>query len=121
MSIKENVDTTTPTGKLVFTIFAAIAEFERSLIIERVRAGQEAARRRGRVPGRPKRAVDIDQATALLASGMGVKTAARRMGISPRTLGRALDRAGRKPGTQAGREVAETLCTTAQADEGGEK
>ena len=53
-SVHENIDTTTPTGKLTFHIFAAIAEFERSLIIERTQAGLAAARARGRKGGRPK-------------------------------------------------------------------
>jgi DNA invertase Pin-like site-specific DNA recombinase len=53
-SLQENIDTTTPTGKLVFHVFASIAEFERNLIQERTRAGLEAARTRGRVGGRKK-------------------------------------------------------------------
>src|SRR5436305_7815584 len=53
-SLKETIDTTTSTGKLVFHIFAALAEFERDIIHERTRAGLEAARARGRVGGRPK-------------------------------------------------------------------
>ena len=53
-SLQENIDTTTPTGKLIFHVFASIAEFERNLIQERTRAGLEAARARGRVGGRKK-------------------------------------------------------------------
>lgn len=53
-SLKETIDTTTSTGKLVFHIFAALAEFERDIIHERTRAGLEAARARGRRGGRPK-------------------------------------------------------------------
>jgi DNA invertase Pin-like site-specific DNA recombinase len=53
-SLKETIDTTTSTGKLVFHIFAALAEFERDIIHERTRAGLEAARARGRLGGRPK-------------------------------------------------------------------
>jgi DNA invertase Pin-like site-specific DNA recombinase len=53
-SLTENIDTTTPGGKLVFHIFGALAEFERDLIQERTRAGLEAARARGRIGGRPK-------------------------------------------------------------------
>src|SRR3989440_2503527 len=53
-SLKETIDTTTSTGKLVFHIFAALAEFERDIIHERTRAGLEAARARGRQGGRPK-------------------------------------------------------------------
>lgn len=59
-SITEGIDTTTPAGKLVFHIFASLAEFERALIIERTKAGLESARARGRVGG--NRAVDIPDA-----------------------------------------------------------
>ena len=53
-SLQENIDTSTTTGKLVFHIFASMAEFERNLIQERTNAGLAAARARGRVGGRPK-------------------------------------------------------------------
>src|SRR2546423_8859004 len=53
-SLKETIDTTTSTGKLIFHIFAALAEFERDIIHERTRAGLVAARSRGRIGGRPK-------------------------------------------------------------------
>lgn len=53
-SLKENIDTSTPTGKLMFHIMAALAEFERDIISERTLAGLEAARARGRKGGRPK-------------------------------------------------------------------
>ena len=53
-SLRESLDTTTPGGKLVFHVFASIAEFERDVIRERTLAGLEAARARGRNGGRPK-------------------------------------------------------------------
>jgi DNA invertase Pin-like site-specific DNA recombinase len=53
-SITENINTATATGKLVFHLFGALAEFERNLITERTMAGLEAARARGRTGGRPK-------------------------------------------------------------------
>ncbi len=53
-SLKENIDTTTPTGKFMFHIIGAMAEFERDVILERTQAGLEAARARGRRGGRPK-------------------------------------------------------------------
>ena len=54
LSLQDNIDTTTPTGKLTFHIFAALAEFERDIISERTKAGLAAARARGRQGGRPK-------------------------------------------------------------------
>lgn len=53
-SLNDNIDTTTPTGKLTFHLFAALAEFERDIISSRTKAGLEAARARGRKGGRPK-------------------------------------------------------------------
>ena len=53
-SLTENINTTTPSGKLTFHIFAALAEFERDILRQRVNAGLKAARRRGRLGGRPK-------------------------------------------------------------------
>jgi DNA invertase Pin-like site-specific DNA recombinase len=68
-SLKETIDTTTSTGKLVFHIFAALAEFERDIIHERTRAGLEAARARGRSGGRPK-IQDIDPKRIALAKSL---------------------------------------------------
>ena len=53
-SLHENIDTSTSTGKLIFHVFGALAEFERNLIVERTQAGLSSARARGRVGGRPK-------------------------------------------------------------------
>ena len=58
VSLKENVDTSTPSGKLLFTLMSAIAQFERDTIAERTREGLRSARARGRMGGRPK--VDPD-------------------------------------------------------------
>jgi DNA invertase Pin-like site-specific DNA recombinase len=64
MSLSEQIDTTTPSGKLIFHVFGALAEFERDLIRERTQAGLRAARARGRVGGRPK-ALDPKKAALL--------------------------------------------------------
>jgi len=65
-SLQENIDTTTSGGKLIFHIFASLAEFERDLIRERTNAGLAAARARGRKGGRPK-GVDQKKQKAALA------------------------------------------------------
>jgi DNA invertase Pin-like site-specific DNA recombinase len=76
-------------GRLVFHMFGALAEFERSLIRERTRAGLAAARRAGRTGGRPPKLTDddIEAAKAMLANpDIGVTQIAHRLGVSPATL-----------------------------------
>src|SRR5271169_3505909 len=88
-SLTEALDTTTAQGRLVFHMFGALAEFERSLIRERTRAGLAAARRAGRTGGRPPKLTedDLDVARALLANpDIGVTQIAHRLGVSPATL-----------------------------------
>jgi DNA invertase Pin-like site-specific DNA recombinase len=78
-SLIENIDSTTPSGKLTFQMFAALAEFERDILRQRVNAGLKAARRRGRVGGRAKALdeADLKKAPTLLRSGT-------RRGLEPR-------------------------------------
>ena len=88
-SLTEALDTTTAQGRLVFHMFGALAEFERSLIRERTQAGLAAARRAGRTGGRPPKLTDddIEAAKALLANpDIGVTQIAHRLGVSPATL-----------------------------------
>lgn len=86
-SLTDAIDTTTPQGKLVFGIFASLAEFERSLIRERVNAGLASARKRGRIGGRPRVDADaVTQAQALIRGGMSTSKAAKLAGISRSTL-----------------------------------
>lgn len=66
-SLQENIDTTTSGGKLIFHLFASLAEFERDLIRERTQAGLSSARARGRLGGRPKGAADENKQKAALA------------------------------------------------------
>lgn len=93
-SLTEQIDTTTPGGKLVFHVFGALAEFERDLIRERTQAGLAAARARGRVGGRPKKLADTKQlelARTLYQSGQtDIKTICQTLGISRATLYRVL-------------------------------
>lgn len=92
-SITEKIDTTTSGGKLIFHIFGALAEFERSLIKERTLAGLKAAREMGRVGGRPPslKAHDLIVAKALLRDPeITVEEVARRMKVDPSTLYRHL-------------------------------
>jgi DNA invertase Pin-like site-specific DNA recombinase len=88
-SLMESIDTTTSGGKLVFHIFGALAEFERSIIRERTKAGLAAAKARGKVGGRPPAltAEDVEVAKALLADpSITSKKVAERLGVSVSTL-----------------------------------
>ena len=92
-SLTEALDTTTPGGKLVFHIFGALAEFERSIIRERTKAGLDAARSRGRLGGRPPAlsTEDLAAARAMLKDDqLTVASVARTLGVSPATLYRHL-------------------------------
>jgi DNA invertase Pin-like site-specific DNA recombinase len=86
VSLCEQVDTTTPTGKLVFTILGAVSEGERNLIAERVRAGLRNARAKGKTLGRPRKNVDAAQIRALRASGHSWRSIARAMKLSVGTV-----------------------------------
>ncbi len=86
-SLTEKIETCSPQGKLVFGIFASLAEFERSLIRERVNAGLQAARLRGRKGGRPRVGEDkLAHAEALLKAGYSTARAAKAAGIGRATL-----------------------------------
>ncbi|MDX1968845.1 MAG: recombinase family protein [Planctomycetaceae bacterium] len=88
-----NIDTTTPSGKMVFGIFSALAEFERSLIVERTRAGLAAARARGRTGGRPYKMTTAKLRLAMAAMGLPetqVNALCTELGITRQTLYRHL-------------------------------
>ena len=82
ISLSENIDTSTPTGKMVFTIMGAVAELERSLIVERVKAGLRNARAKGKKLGRPRVQVDESRVEALRASGASWREIASELGVS---------------------------------------
>ena len=94
VSLKESIDTTTPTGRLVFHIFASLAQFERELIQERTKAGIQSARERGKVGGRPSKLTLADKTMiqALMThQETNVKELALRFGVSRATLYRVCD------------------------------
>ena len=94
-SLTEQMDTTTPQGAFLFSVFGALAQYERALTQERIRAGLEAARRRGRRGGRPK-AISPEQLEAILAAlhaGASKASLCRSFGVKRTTLYDALARA----------------------------
>jgi DNA invertase Pin-like site-specific DNA recombinase len=96
--LDQNIDTTTPAGRLLFHMLAAIAEFERDLIRERVIAGVRRARALGKHLGRPKiHHVDIARAQALRAEGQSWRATARALGVHPMALRRAIGSLSKTP------------------------
>ncbi len=90
VSVSDGIDTSTPHGRFTFTIIAAVAELEREIIRERVKAGLAAAKRRGAKIGRPKVHVDVAKALQLQAAGWSLRKIASRLGCGLATLSRAL-------------------------------
>jgi len=94
-SLTEQMDTTTPQGAFLFSVFGALAQYERALTQERIRAGLEAARRRGKRGGRPK-AISTEKLAAILAAlhaGASKASLCRTFGVKRTTLYDALARA----------------------------
>jgi len=89
ISLSESVDTSTPTGKMVYTVIAAVAELERSLIRERVVMGLQRAKAQGKNLGRPRVAVDADRVAALRAQGHSWAMITKELGIGKGTAQRA--------------------------------
>ena len=101
MSLHEGVDTSTLNGRLVFGIFASIAEFERELIRDRVRSGIAAARARGTKLGRPRRSVDSAQVAALRADGRSWREVGRLLGVGVATARAAFQERAKNPSESA--------------------
>ena len=105
VSLSEQVDTSTPTGKMIFTVLGAVAELERSLIAERVRAGLRNARAKGKKLGRPRVRVDAAKVAALRAQGHSWPKIARELGVSVGTV------------YQAARSLSKNLSASAAASD----
>lgn len=93
VSLTDPIDTTSAQGRLIFNIMASLAEFERSLIGERTKAGMKAQTRRGKHVGRPRalNSGQIEKARDDIVSGRDtISSAAAHIGVHPRTLSRAL-------------------------------
>jgi DNA invertase Pin-like site-specific DNA recombinase len=86
---KQGIDTTTPGGKLLFQMLGVFAEFERAMIVERVKAGLKRVRAEGKVLGRPRVSASIGtKVLALRGSGRGMRRIARELGIGNCTVQR---------------------------------
>jgi|SRR5579864_6790385 len=82
VSLSEAVDTSTPMGKMIFTVLGAVAELERNLIVERVRAGLRHARAKGKKLGRPRKSIDAEQIKSMRNAGVSWRVIARKLGVS---------------------------------------
>jgi len=89
VSLSESVDTSTPMGKMIFTVLGAVAELERNLIKERVHMGISRARKQGKTLGRPKRIFDRETAKTMLQT-MSLREVALQLGVSRGVVERAL-------------------------------
>ena len=94
-SLSDDIDTTSPAGKLFFHMMGALAEFERDLISERTKAGMKAAKRRGKHIGRPLGLTDLQvrHAEEMRKKGAGLAEIGALFEVHPKTVSRALKRA----------------------------
>lgn len=91
VSLSESIDTSTPMGKMIFTVLGAVAELERNLIKERVNMGISRARKQGKQLGRPKRIFDREKAASMLKT-MSIREVARQLSVSRGVVMRAFSR-----------------------------
>src|SRR6266705_3004766 len=101
VSFSEQMDTSTPAGKMVFTVLGAVAELERSLIVERVRAGLRNARAKGKRLGRPRVAVDASKIGALRSRGLSWAKIGEALGLGEGTVRRSAQASARNPSKAA--------------------
>jgi DNA invertase Pin-like site-specific DNA recombinase len=85
-----DTDTSNPASRLLLNILAAMAEFERELIVERTKAGLQRARKAGRIGGRPRLVVNRDRVAAMKAEGRSVRDIGQKLGISASSVCRLL-------------------------------
>lgn len=90
ISYQENIDTSSPLGKAIFTIVSAMAELERNIIVERIKTGLYNAKKNGKQLGRPKAQLDLNQARALKQEGYSIRSIAQKMNISKSTVAKYL-------------------------------
>ena len=86
ISYSEAIDTTTSAGKMVFSMIAAVAEFERNIIHERVRAGLANARAKGRILGRPRACINMKLIMKLKNEGVSTRQISKQLGIPRSTI-----------------------------------
>ena len=98
VSLAESVDTSTPAGKMMFTVIAGVSEFERALIRERIMSGLARAKAQGKLLGRPRKAVDAAQVAAMRRDGQSLRQIGRALGISKDAVATMLSVMGAESG-----------------------
>jgi len=86
ISYQENIDTSSPLGSAIFTIISAVAQLERDIIAERVKAGLRRARENGKVIGRPKALFSVEEAYKLRLQGLSLREIGEKIGVSRTTV-----------------------------------
>jgi len=104
--LDQAIDTTTPAGRLLFHVLAAISEFERDLIRDRVLAGLKRAKAQGVRLGRPRAVVDVLRARAMLADGKSLRQVAKALHVALATLARAVPKTSGRPARVSARQGA---------------
>ena len=90
VSYQENIDTSSPLGSAIFTIFSAVAQLERDIIAERVKAGLRRAAERGKRLGRPKALIEVEEVRRLRSKGLSLRQIGNQLGVSRTTVGQIL-------------------------------
>jgi len=90
ISYQENIDTSSPLGKAMFTIVAAIAELERNIIVERIKGGLRRAKAMGKKIGRPGLHMNTERIVSLKTQGLSIRAIAKEVGASPSYIHKAL-------------------------------
>ncbi len=91
VSYQENIDTSSPLGSAIFTIISAVAQLERDIIAERVKAGLRRAKENGKKLGRPRVNIDADEIYRLRLKGLSLRQIATELGLSKSTVARCLE------------------------------
>jgi len=86
VSYQENIDTSSPLGSAIFTIISAVAQLERDIIAERVKAGLRRAKENGKKLGRPRASVDVEKIHWLRSKGLSLRAIAKETGVSRTTV-----------------------------------
>lgn len=97
VALRDNLDLSTPSGRLMFHVIGAMAEFERSLIQERVRAGLKNARAKGKRLGRPRVVVDAAKIATLRSQGLSWAKIGEALGLGEGTVRRSARASARNP------------------------